>query len=341
MILIMQVGVTKAQVAAVVANIEAMGLNAHVIEGQERTVVAVVGDDRSAMDRDALASMSGVERMAPVLAPYKIASREVHPANTLVSFNGSVVGDKKIVVIAGPPAIESREQTLRIAEALKEAGADALCGNVFGNKTSPYGSKGPGEKGLQALAEARKLTGLPIVTEVNDPESVPTIGQYADVLQISGQNMQNYPLLNAVGKAQHSVLVKRGVVNTMEELLMAAEYILSHSNRSVMLCEGGIRTPEAYTQNTTFDVNAVAVLKHKSHLPVIVDASRAVGGREFVAAAAKAAVASGADGLIIDVEDDHEETVGDTDHGRSLNIGDFAILMKDLRRLATAIDRTI
>lgn len=342
MILIMQVGVTKDQVAAVVTNIKAMGLDAHIIEGTERTVVAVVGDDRSAMDRDALAGMSGVERMAPVLAPYKIASREVHPANTIISVNGLVIGDKRISVFAGPRVVETRDQIDQIAQAVKAAGASALCSSVYGRKASPYGPQGLGKRGLELLAEARQKTGLPILTEVTDPDLLSEITGCTDMLEISGNNMQNYPLLNAVGKLQQPVLVKRGVVNTMEELLMAAEYILSRGNRWVMVCEGGIRTAEAYTQNTTFDVNAVPVLKAKTHLPVIVDASRAVGGREFVAAAAKAAVASGVDGLIIEVEEDNpKRSRGAAENSNALTIDDFAALMEDLSRLAQAVDRTI
>jgi 3-deoxy-7-phosphoheptulonate synthase len=337
MIVIMQPGATKAQVAAVVANVKSMGLDARVIEGQERTVVAVVGDDRSALDRDALSSMDGVERTMPVLAPYKIASREVHPANTLIPLDGSSIGDRRIVLIAGPHAVNSRDQILEVAHALKKAGVAALCSGVFDPR--PYTFQKIGEEGLELLAEARQQTGLPIVTEVMEPDLVPMIARYADVLQIGSHNMQNYPLLNAVGDTQHAILLKRGMVNTLEELLMAAEYILSHGNHQVIVCEGGIRTYESYTRNTTFDINAVPVLKTKTHLPVIVDASHAAGHWAFVAAASKAAIAAGADGLIIEV--DRRPGSRSSDDAQVLNLDRFAKLVKELRRMAEAVDRTI
>jgi 3-deoxy-7-phosphoheptulonate synthase len=341
MIVIMQVGATKAQVSAVVANVKSMGLSAHIIEGQERTVVAVVGDDRSAIDRDVLSAMEGVERMMPVLAPYKIASREVHPANTLIALNGIQVGDRNVIVIAGPRAIDPREPVVKFAQALKKAGASALCINVYGPTHSPYDAQGPGETGLEALAEVRDRTGLPIVSEVMEPEAVTHVARYADVLQIGGQSMQNFPLLNAVGESQRPVLLKRGIVNTLEELLMAAEYILSHGNRQIMLCEGGIRTYESYTRNMTFDINAVPVLKGRTHLPVVVDVSQAAGHWEFVAAAAKAAVAAGADGLIVEVECPRRKTVSKTDDETGLHLDKFAALVKDLRRVAEAVGRSL
>lgn len=340
MIVIMQLGATKAQVSAVVANVQSMGLSAHVIEGQERTVVAVVGDDRSAIDRDVLSAMDGVERMMPVLAPYKIASREVHPTNTLIALNSSQVGGKQVVLIAGPRMIGGRKAFIENAQALKKAGAKALCGNVYWPTDSPYDAQGPGESGLDILAEARRRTALPIVSEVMEPEAVPIIARCADVLQIGGQSMQNYPLLNAVGEAQCPVLLKRGVVNTLEELLMAAEYILSHGNRQVILCEGGIRTYESYTRNTTFDINAVPVLKAKTHLPVIVDVSYAAGYGEFVSAAAKAAVASGADGLIIEV-DFKGAAPAAPGESHAVSMEQFGTLVKDLRRVAEAVGRII
>ncbi len=339
MIVIMQQGATKAQVAAVVANVKSMGLDARVIEGQERTIVAVVGDDRSALDRDALSSMDGVERTTPVLAPYKIASREVHPANTLIHLDGAAIGDRKIVLIAGPRSVTSRDQILEVAHALKKAGAAALCSGVFDPR--PYSVQKLGEEGLELLAEARQQTGLPLVTEVMEPGLVPTVARYADVLQIGAHNMQNYPLLNAVGETQHAILLKRGMVNTLEELLMAAEYILARGNHQVMVCEGGIRTYESYTRNTTFDINAVPVLKTKTHLPVMVDASHASGHWAFAAAASKAAIAAGADGLIFEVDRRPGSKSSDADDVCALNLDRFARLVKDLRRMAEAVDRTI
>ncbi len=215
-----------------------------------------------------------------VSAPYKIASREFHPTDTLVALNGTQVGGKKLALIAGPCSVESREQLMETAYAVKEAGATALRGGAFKPRSSPYSFQGMGEEGLELLAEAREATGLPIVTEVMEPGLVPLVAKYADVLQIGARNMQNFALLHAAGESQHTVLLKRGMMSTMEELLMAAEYILSHGNHKIMLCERGIRTFETYTRNT-FDVNAIPVLKAKTHLPVIADPSHAVGRWEY------------------------------------------------------------
>ncbi len=338
MIVIMQVGATQAQVDAVVANVKSMGLDARVIVGEERTVVAIVGDDRSALDRDALSGMDGVERTMPVLAPYKIASREVHPANSVIPLNGSAIGDRKIALIAGPRTVTSREQILGVARALRDLGANALCGGVFDPKPLHYAFQGLGEQGLELLAEARAQTGLPVVTEVAEPELVPVVARYADVIQIGAHNMQNYALLNAVGESRRVILLKRGMVNTLEELLMAAEYILARGNLNVILCEGGIRTYESYTQNITFDINAVPVLKAKTHLPVIVDASHAAGNGQGIVAASKAAIAAGADGLTIEVD---RCAAPDADDSRALTPVQFAGLVTDLRRMAEAIDRAI
>jgi 3-deoxy-7-phosphoheptulonate synthase len=341
MIVIMKVGASKAQVEAVVANIRAMRLDARVIVGQERTVIAVVGDDRSAIDRGALSVMDGVERTMPVLAPYKIASREVHPANTLIRLNGTAIGDTRIALIAGPRAVISRGQILELAHDLKEAGVLALSGGVFDPQPLHYASQGLGEKGLEYLAEAREQTGLPIVTEVAEPEMVPMVAQYADVLQIAAHNMQNYPLLNAVGESAHAILLRRGMVNTLEELLMAAEYILARGNQEVIVCEGGIRIYESYTNNVMLDINAVPVLKIKTHLPVFVDVSHAAGNRDSILSASKAAIAAGTDGLIIEVDQPASAAHSASDEARALNPEQFVRLIWDLRRVAEAVDRTM
>jgi 3-deoxy-7-phosphoheptulonate synthase len=270
--------------------------------------------------------------------PYKIASREFHPTDTLVPLNGLKVGDKKLVLIAGPCSVESREQLMETAQAVKEAGATALRGGAFKPRTSPYSFQGLGEKGLELLAEAREATGLPVVTEVMEPGLVPLVAKYADVLQIGARNMQNYALLHAAGASQHTVLLKRGMMSTMEELLMAAEYILSHGNHRVMLCERGIRTFETYTRNT-FDINAIPVLKQRTHLPIIADPSHATGRWEYVGAAAKAAIAAGADGLIMEVHCNPEKAL--SDGAQSLRPDKFARLVKEMRRVAEAVDRTI
>jgi 3-deoxy-7-phosphoheptulonate synthase len=338
MIVIMQVGASAKQIAAVVTRIEQMGLKAHLSEGQERTIIGVVGDDRVAADRDSLSLLDGVERTMRVSHPYKIASREFHPLDTLVPLNGMKVGENKLALIAGPCSVESRDQLMETARAVKEAGATALRGGAFKPRTSPYSFQGMGEAGLELLAEARELTGLPVVTEVMEPGLVPLVAKYADVLQIGARNMQNYALLHAAGESQHTVLLKRGMMSTMEELLMAAEYILSHGNHRVMLCERGIRTFETYTRNT-FDINAIPVLKQRTHLPIIADPSHATGRWEYVGAAAKAAVAAGADGLIMEVHCNPEQAL--SDGAQSLRPEKFAKLVKELRRVAEAVDRTI
>jgi 3-deoxy-7-phosphoheptulonate synthase len=338
MIVIMQVGATESQIAAVVQRIEEMGLSAHKSEGQERTIIGVVGDDRKAAEKDTLGLLEGVERTMRVSHPYKLASREFHPDETLVALNGAKVGGKKIAVIAGPCSVESREQILEIAHAVKEAGAVGLRGGAFKPRSSPYSFQGLGEEGLKYLAEAREQTGLPIVTEVMEVGTIEMVKDYADVLQIGARNMQNFPLLNAAGASGATILLKRGPANTMEELLMASEYILAHGNNKLMLCERGIRTFETYTRNT-FDLNAIPVLKSRTHLPIIADPSHAVGKWEFVGAAAKAAIAAGADGLIIEVHSNPEKAL--SDGAQSLRPETFVKLMADLRRIAEAVDRTI
>lgn len=336
MIVIMQVGATAKQISAVIQRIEEMGLKAHLSEGQERTIIGVVGDDRKAAERDTLGLLDGVERTMRVSHPYKLASREFHPKDTGVPLNGSVVGSKKVVVIAGPCSVESKEQIIETACAVKEAGATALRGGAYKPRSSPYSFQGLGEKGLEYLAEARQVTGLPIVTEVMEPGMVELVSQYADVLQIGARNMQNFPLLNAAGESQRTVLLKRGPANTMEELLMAAEYILARGNANLMLCERGIRTFETYTRNT-FDLNAIPVLKSRTHLPIIADPSHATGKWEYVGAAAKAAIAAGADGLIMEVHMEPEKAL--SDGAQSLRPEKFAELMKQMRRVAEAVDR--
>lgn len=282
--------------------------------------------------------MSGVQQVMPVTHPYKIASREFHPDDTLVPLNGIEVGGPNLAIIAGPCSVESREQIVETAHAVKEAGATALRGGAFKPRTSPYSFQGLGEEGLRYLAEAREATGLPVVTEVMDPALVPLVCDYADVLQIGARNMQNYALLHAAGESQHPVLLKRGMSNTIEELLMAAEYILSHGNMRVMLCERGIRTFETYTRNT-FDINAIPVLKRISHLPIIADPSHAVGKWEYVEAVAMGAIAAGADGLMLEVHLQPE--LAQSDGQQSLKPERFAALIEKLRRLAPVVGREV
>lgn len=337
MIVVMRIGATAKNIADVISRIERDGYIAHLTEGEEQTIVAIVGESPNPLLEDNYASMDGVEKVLRVSTPYKLASRESHPNDTQVPLNGCQMGGKKVLVIAGPCSVESREQIIEIACAVKEAGATALRGGAFKPRTSPYSFQGHGEKGLQWLAEARDVTGLPIVTEIMDPNLVPLVTQYADVLQVGARNMQNFTLLNAVGESQHPVLLKRGMSSTIQDLLMAAEYVLSHGNTRLMLCERGIRTFETATRNTA-DINAVPVLKQASHLPVVFDPSHAVGKWEYVESVGLAAVAAGADGLIVEVHHKPQEAMSD---GRqSLTPERFTRMMERVRRVAEAVDRT-
>ena len=337
MIVVMNVNASAREISDVIARIRAMGYDVHLSEGKERTIIGVIGRGRP-IDREQIALMSGVQSVMPVTHPYKIASREYHPDDTLVPLDGITVGGPNLAIIAGPCSVESREQIIETAHAVREAGATALRGGAFKPRSSPYAFQGLGEEGLRYLAEAREQTGLPIVTEVMDPQLVPLICQYADVLQIGARNMQNYTLLHAVGESQHPVLLKRGMSSTMEELLMSAEYILSHGNMRVMLCERGIRTFETYTRNT-FDINAIPVLKRISHLPVIADPSHGVGKWEYVESVSLAAVAAGADGLILEVHPQPE--MAQSDGQQSLKPERFAALVARLRQLAPVVGRQV
>jgi 3-deoxy-7-phosphoheptulonate synthase len=338
MIVVMKVNAEQDQIAGVVARIQNDGYQAHISEGEERSVIGVVGESPTPLLEENYSSMDGVEKVVRISAPYKLASREFHKTDTLVGVNGSKAGANKVLVIAGPCSVEDRIQTIEIACAVKEAGATALRGGAYKPRSSPYSFQGHGVKGLEWLVEAREASGLPIVTEVMEPGLVETVAQYADVLQIGARNMQNFPLLHAVGESQKTVLLKRGLANTMEELLMSAEYILSHGNNNVMICERGIRTFEKYTRNT-FDINAIPVLKARTHLPIIADPSHAVGYSEFVEPIARAAIAAGADGLIVEVHPTPEKAMSD---GRqSLNYKQFNSMMASVRRVAEAVGRTV
>ncbi|HLF00673.1 MAG TPA: 3-deoxy-7-phosphoheptulonate synthase [Anaerolineales bacterium] len=326
---------THEQVSGVVKRIEALGYRAHLSQGEETTIIGVIGDDRP-IDRAQFELLDGVEKTVPILKPFKLASRDMRPADTLIPLNNLQVGDPQIVIIAGPCSVESRSQILEAAHAVKEAGATALRGGAFKPRTSPYSFQGMGEEGLQLLAEAREATGLPVVTEAMSPEQILLVEKYADVIQIGARNMQNYTLLNAAGESRKPVLLKRGMMSTIEELLMSAEYILAKGNTQVMLCERGIRTFERYTRNTT-DINAVPVLKQVTHLPVILDPSHGTGKWEYVSAIAKAGVAAGADGLIVEVHPSPADAK--SDGAQSLKPEKFAQLVRDVRRVAEAVGR--
>jgi 3-deoxy-7-phosphoheptulonate synthase len=336
-IIVMARDATTRQVSNVVARVERLGQQVHLSEGEERTIIGVVGDGRL-VDQDQLARMEGVEKLVPIVSPFKLASRDFRPQDTVVPLDGIQAGGKTVVVMAGPCSVESREQILTTARAVRAAGATVLRGGAFKPRSSPYSFQGLGLEGLKLLAEARRETGMPIVTEVMSPEEVPLVSTYADVLQIGARNMQNYALLHAVGESQRPAMLKRGMMSTIEELLMSAEYILSHGNDRLILCERGIRTFEPYTRNT-LDVNAIPTLKQLTHLPVFVDPSHGTGKWNLVAPVARAAIAAGADGLIIEVHPNPEEAF--SDGAQSLKPERFADLMIQLRAIAEAVGRTI
>lgn len=337
MMVVLKSGTSQLEVDQVVNLIKSWGLDAHLSQGEERTVIGVVGDTRK-VQRELFLHFPAIEQIVPISRPYKIASREFIPANSIFPLDGFEMGGEGIVLIAGPCSVESRSQLLETAQAVLEAGAHALRGGAYKPRTSPYAFQGMGEEGLEILAEARELTGLPIVTEVMAPELVPLVARYADVLQIGARNMQNYALLHAAGESQKPVLLKRGMSATIEELLMAAEYILSHGNRRVILCERGIRTYETATRNTT-DINAIPVLKNLTHLPVILDPSHSTGNWKYVSAIARSGIAAGADGLIVEVHPRPEEAL--SDGGQSLNPKHFAEMVCQVKAIAAAVDRSI
>ncbi len=335
--LIMSANATQNQIDNIVSLIKSSGLQAHLSKGEERTVIGVVGDTRT-VSHDQFLYLPGVERVVPISRPYKIASREFIPSNTVFPLDGVQIGGEGVVLIAGPCAVEDRGLLIETAQAVREAGAHALRGGAFKPRTSPYAFQGMGEEGLELLAEARQLTGLPVVTEVMAPELVPLVARFADVLQIGARNMQNYALLHAAGESQHPVLLKRGISATVEELLMAAEYILSHGNRRVILCERGIRTYETSTRNTT-DINAIPVLKSLTHLPVILDPSHSTGHWQYVTAIARAGIAAGADGLIVEVHPNPEAAL--SDGGQSLKPERFAEMVTQVKAIAQAVGRDL
>ena len=337
MIIIMRMGAAKEDIANVLNKIETDGFKAHPIYGVERTVIGVIGDDREKRP-EPFERMPGVERVERVLRPWKLAGREFHPDDTVIRLNGVSVGGESVVVMAGPCSVESRDQIMDIEHAVNEAGATVLRGGAFKPRTSPYSFQGLGEYGLKLLREASEATHMPVVTEVVSTRDMPLVREYADVLQIGTRNMQNFALLTAAGEAHKPVLLKRGMSNTIEEMLMAAEYILAAGNPRVMLCERGIRTFETATR-FTLDINAVPLLKQLTHLPVIVDPSQATGKWDLVAPVSKAALAAGADGLIIEVHNNPSEALSDA--AQQLKPESFGALMDDLRLLAPAVHRTL
>jgi len=337
MIVVMKPGASQRQIDHVIDRIEQLGLRSHVIVGTERTVIAALGEKRDGA-KQALETGDGVDKVVPILAPFKMASTEVKQERTLVEANGLKIGGNRIGVIAGPCSVESREQILEIAQIVREAGATGLRGGAFKPRTSPYSFQGMKEKGLELLAEARSRTGLSIVTEVMAPEHVKLVAGYADVLQVGARNMQNYPLLESVGESNLPVLLKRGPSATMEEFLLAAEYILNQGNTKVMLCERGIRTFEDHTR-FTLPLATVPFLHQTTHLPVVVDPSHGTGKASLVATMARAAVAAGADGLMVEVHPDPEKAL--SDGFQALTPPAFRQMMTECRQVAVAIGRDI
>jgi len=339
MLIIMRVDATPQEVDHVLKRVGSLGLRAHLSQGEERVVIGAIGEGRYASQFiDLFLTLPGVDRVMPISRPYKLASREFSPQDSRFRLDGIEIGSPGVVIIAGPCSVESRSQMLEIAQAVKEAGAHALRGGAFKPRTSPYSFQGLGEAGLEILAEARQITGLPTVTEVMSPEQVSLVASYVDVLQIGARNMQNYALLHAAGASQHPVLLKRGMSATLEELLMASEYLLSHGNRRVVLCERGIRTFETATRNTT-DINAIPVLKSLCHLPVIVDPSHSTGHWQYVEAIARAGIAAGADGLIVEVHHAPDDAL--SDGVQSLKPERFVQLVAQVKAIAGAIGREL
>jgi 3-deoxy-7-phosphoheptulonate synthase len=340
-IVVMKKGAGEAEVEGVVARIRELGLSPAPSRGDERTVIGVIGSDRPMPDPALLEALPGVASVVRVLKPYLLASRELHPEPTVVEVGrgaGAVrFGEARVHVIAGPCAVESWEQLEAVARAARAAGATLLRGGAFKPRTSPYAFQGLGEEGLRLLARAREATGLPVVTEVTTAEAVPLVEEYADVLQVGARNMQNFDLLRAVGKARRPVLLKRALAGTIEELILAAEYVLDAGNPQVILCERGIRTYERATRNT-LDLAAVPILKDATHLPVIVDPSHGTGRRALVAPMALAAVAAGADGLLVEVHPRPDRAL--SDGPQSLTPDQLAALMPRVRAVAQAVGRT-
>lgn len=337
MIIVMKKGAEKSELEAVEAKIVELGYQPHVIYGETRNVIGAVGEERGKEKLQILQSMPGVENVVPILKPYKLASLEVQPQPSVVEIvPGLSIGGQEFIVIAGPCAVEGREQICETAAAVKKAGARALRGGAYKPRTSPYSFQGMEEDGLKLLAEARELTGLPIVTEVVNPRDVELVARYADVMQVGARNTQNFALLKMLGQLDKPILLKRGMSTTIQEFLMSAEYVLSEGNRRVILCERGIRTFETATRNT-LDISAVPVLKQQTHLPVMIDPSHATGHASLIAPMSYAAAAAGADGIIVEVHPCPEKAA--SDGPQSLRPADFSEMMKQLRRFAEVAGR--
>jgi 3-deoxy-7-phosphoheptulonate synthase len=339
-IIVIQPDTPEENIKHILKKLESKGLSANISRGTERTIIGVIGDTSKVTEDEehAIKAMTGVESVLRILKPYKLASRDFQKTPTVINVDGVIIGGKKIPIMAGPCSVENRANIVDVAEKVKAAGATILRGGAFKPRTSPYAFQGLGEEGLKYLLEAKKRTGLPIITEIMDPRDMETILEYTDIIQIGTRNMQNFRLLLEVGAVKKPVLLKRGLSATIKEWLMSAEYIMSKGNHEVMLCERGIRTFETATRNT-LDLSAVPVLKQMTHLPVVVDPSHGVGKWDLVAPMSKAAIAAGADALIIEVHTNPEEAFSDGE--QSLRPEMFAQLMVELKAVAQAVGRDI
>lgn len=337
MIIVLKRDATQEEIDHVVEKIKATGLAVHISKGKERTIIGAIGDE-SLLASIPLEAIAGVEKVMPILKPYKLVSRDFRKDSTVIDLQGIKIGDTELQVIAGPCSVESRDSLVSCAREVKAAGARILRGGAFKPRTSPYDFQGLGVEGLKLLAEAKKATGLPIVSELMDPRDTEVFCEYVDIVQIGARNMQNFRLLTEVGRIKKPVLLKRGLSATIKEFLMSAEYIAAQGNSNIMLCERGIRTFETATRNT-LDLSAVPVLKEETHLPVFVDPSHAVGRWGLVAPLARAAVAVGADGLMIEVHPDPENAL--CDGAQSLKPSKFKVLMEELKKVALSVGRSI
>lgn len=337
MIIVLKKDITQETIDHVVEKIKSAGLAVHISKGKERTIIGAIGDE-SLLVSKGIEALPGVESVMPIMKPYKLVSREFRKESSVIDIGGVKIGDTELQVIAGPCSVESRESLVDCARQVKAAGARILRGGAFKPRTSPYDFQGLGTDGLKLLAEAKKETGLPIISELMDPRDTELMCEYVDIIQIGARNMQNFRLLMEVGKAGKPVLLKRGLSATLKEFLMSAEYIASQGNSQIILCERGIRTFETATRNT-LDLSAVPVLKEETHLPIFIDPSHSAGRWNLVAPLAKAAIAVGADGLMIEVHTDPENAL--CDGAQSLKPSKFTKLMDEMRKVAAAVGRTL
>ena len=337
MIIVMKPDAAKKDIEHVLKTIRDMKLRPHISKGKERTIIGAIGDERN-LANIPLTTFAGVEKVMPILSPYKIVSREFKKENTLIRVNGVTIGGKKIVIMAGPCSIEGREMLMAIGKSVKSSGAAILRGGAYKPRTSPYSFQGMGKEGLELLKEAKHLLKMPVVTEIMDTKDIDLISDYTDIFQVGARNMQNFSLLKELGSTNKPILLKRGLAATIKELLMSAEYIASKGNDKIILCERGIRTFETETRNT-LDLNAIPVIKKLTHLPIIVDPSHGTGRRDIVATMSMAAIAAGADGIIVEVHQQPEKALSDGE--QSLKPDEFKQMVKAIDRIARAIGRSI